>query len=103
MNKRILLFDIDGTLTTSVKHVDRDVFQQTLSEIYDVRIEKKGVVYSGGTGTQISVAIEIIYYKYFKIYLKIILNFNINNLYVGTGVFYQNSMFSKIVEILDQL
>lgn len=50
MNKRILLFDIDGTLTTSSKSVERDVFLQTLTEVYNVQIEKKDIVYSGGTG-----------------------------------------------------
>lgn len=49
MNKRILLFDIDGTLTTSSKSVERDVFLQTLTEVYNVQIEKKDIVYSGGT------------------------------------------------------
>jgi len=49
MEKRILLFDIDGTLTRSCKNVERDVFLQTLSEIYKTEIEKKHVVYSGGT------------------------------------------------------
>jgi beta-phosphoglucomutase-like phosphatase (HAD superfamily) len=49
MNKRILLFDIDGTLTRSVKTVEEDVFQKALGEIYGKKIEKKDIVYSGGT------------------------------------------------------
>ena len=52
-SKKILLFDIDGTLTKSSKTVGSDVLLQTVSQTYGKKMEKKDVIYSGGTGTYI--------------------------------------------------
>jgi len=50
MKKRVLLFDIDGTLTTTVYNTTAgDVHQQLMSKTYNVAIDKKDVVYSGST------------------------------------------------------
>jgi len=47
--KRILLFDIDGTLTKTVYHKGKNPLLYALSQVYDVQIEKKDVIFSGGT------------------------------------------------------
>ena len=49
-SKKILLFDIDGTLTKCSKKDGKDVLLQSVSEAYGTKMEKNGVVYSGGTG-----------------------------------------------------
>ena len=68
-SKRILLFDIDGTLTKSSKTVGSDVLLQTVSQTYGKKMEKKDVIYSGGTGTYF--IISLIFQYNFLIISKI--------------------------------
>ena len=47
--KRILLFDIDSTLTKTVYHKGKNPLLYALSSVYGTPIEKKNVIFSGGT------------------------------------------------------
>ena len=51
--KRILLFDIDGTLTKSIYNKARNPILDAMSSIYEKEITKKGVIFSGGTDRSI--------------------------------------------------
>ena len=47
--RRVLLFDIDGTLTRSVYSSSRNPILDSMAKVYEKPIEKNGVIFSGGT------------------------------------------------------
>ena len=52
--KRVLLFDIDGTLTRSVyKAGSRNPILDAMSNVFETSITKRGVIFSGGTDRSI--------------------------------------------------
>ena len=52
--KRVLLFDIDGTLTRSVyKTGSRNPILDAMSQVFGRTITKNGVIFSGGTDRSI--------------------------------------------------
>ena len=52
--KRVLLFDIDGTLTRSVyKAGSRNPILDAMSKVFQKQITKNGVIFSGGTDRSI--------------------------------------------------
>ena len=59
MMRRVLLFDIDGTLTKSVYGSNRNPILDSMSDVFKMTIEKKGVIFSGGTDRSIIRGIQI--------------------------------------------
>lgn len=51
--RRVLLFDIDGTLTRSVYLSSRNPILDSMAKVYEKPIEKNGVIFSGGTDRSI--------------------------------------------------
>ena len=51
--RRVLLFDIDGTLTRSVYSSSRNPILDSMAKVYEKPIEKNGVIFSGGTDRSI--------------------------------------------------
>jgi len=51
--RRVLLFDIDGTLTRSIYSSSRNPILDSMAKVYEKPIEKNGVIFSGGTDRSI--------------------------------------------------